>query len=82
MKKSISKTLSIFADKVADDNDDISYDEIKDSSIKSMMAKIHQSANTTKNIIGKPFLMSMIYYAVLWIGALLVFLNMNYEFGF
>lgn len=82
MKKSIAKTLSIFANQVSNDNDDISYDEIKDSSVKSMIVKINQSANTTKRIIGKPFKMSMIYYFTIWIGALIIYLSMNYEFAF
>lgn len=82
MKKRISQVLSIFADRVADSNDNISYDQIKDSSVKSMIAKINQAANTTKRITGKPFAASMIYYMVLWMVAVVIYFWINYEFGF
>lgn len=66
MKKSISKTLSIFVSNASVDDDDVSYEEITNSSVKSMMAKVNKAANNTKSIIGKPFYISIILYLMLW----------------
>lgn len=69
MKNRITKVIGVFADKVGDERDDISYEEITDSSVKSMMAKINSASKTTRSIVGKPFYVGVFYYVVLWVVA-------------
>ncbi len=72
MKKSVSKSLSLFVDNVAkkekEEEEGITAEDIKGSSIKSTMVKINQSAKSTNKVIGKPFSMLLFFYVLVWVG--------------
>ncbi len=68
MKKSISKSVGLFTDNLSQEEDEVSYEDIKGSRLKSSIAKINRSAKKTNRIIGKPFRFFLILFIMSWIG--------------
>ncbi len=66
MKKSMSKSLGLFTDTLAQEEDNLTYEEVSGSSIKSTIAQINRTAKNTIGIVGRPFYFFIGIFLIAW----------------
>ncbi len=79
MKKRLSKTIRLFIDQASKENaKEISYEEITNSSVKTMMARVHRAARTTRSVVSKPYQFFALLYILIWVGMVIWYLTQHY----
>ncbi len=81
MKGSLGKSLGVFSNVLEEKKKEIeieekefSVEDVKNSSVKSLMANVYTSSSKAKSIMSKPFFFVALFYLVVWGGLIILHL--------